>query len=337
MSNYFLNSNRLATLSEVEFLLFTVLKYEKGCHQIEVEQKCKEYSFNFLHSYENTLQFLEAISVIKIHNNIIFRNETLDFNSLLDKQELALFCLSKLLFLLTTLGQSKDVFNEHVIYREAEAIVIRSLKIPKQLTLLKYFLLNFRIVEVDEEDNKEYYVLDDFKFFFIKEWAKYFSEIKHNVNFYGKPKKLFVSFATKDDAYRAELKNHLNGMVRKEYITYWDGRMIPPSQKWDEKIKEQLDQSDAIVILLSADAIASNYINTVEFAKAKERADKGEAIIIPVLVRDCDFESSPYYQINLLPRNKKVKAISSWKNKDAAYVNVVKGIKMALGIEQSYS
>ena len=73
--------------------------------------------------------------------------------------------------------------------------------------------------------------------------------------------------------------------------------------QWDKIIKQELLDSDIILLLISSDFLASNYCYDIEIKKAIERHEKGEAKVIPIIVRPCDWKDLPFSKIQGLPKN----------------------------------
>lgn len=59
--------------------------------------------------------------------------------------------------------------------------------------------------------------------------------------------------------------------------------------------------------------------------RAMERHEAGEAIVIPVIVRPCDWRGTPFNKLNWLPN--KSDPVTGWGDLDAAWLNVETGIK----------
>jgi hypothetical protein len=55
------------------------------------------------------------------------------------------------------------------------------------------------------------------------------------------------------------------------------------------------------------------------------REKKGEAKVIPIVVRPCKWEKAPFGALQALPKD--AKAVTSWGNRDKAWTNVVEGIE----------
>ena len=71
--------------------------------------------------------------------------------------------------------------------------------------------------------------------------------------------RLFYSYCHKDEVLRKELEIRLKPMQRKGVITSWHDRLIEAGQEWRTQISRNLEQADIILLLVSADFIASDY------------------------------------------------------------------------------
>ena len=47
--------------------------------------------------------------------------------------------------------------------------------------------------------------------------------------------------------------------------------------------------------------MATDYIHDIEIKMALERHETGEAIVIPLILDPCDWESAPFAHLNALP------------------------------------
>ena len=142
------------------------------------------------------------------------------------------------------------------------------------------------------------------------------------------PLKLFISYSHTDEKYKDLLTTHLTSLKRQGVIKEWHDRMLVAGKEWDKSIKQELLDSDIILLLISADFLASNYCYDIEITKAMERHEQGEAIVIPIIVRPCDWIGLPFSKIQGLPKD--AKALSTWKDIDEGYLDIIKGIKNAI-------
>ncbi len=137
--------------------------------------------------------------------------------------------------------------------------------------------------------------------------------------------RLFYSYSHKDESLRNELETHLKLLQRQGMIETWHDRKIEAGDEWKRKIDENLERADIIMLLISADFIASDYCYEIEMKQALERHDKGEARVIAVIVRDCNWRIAPFAKLQALPKDGK--AVKKWPDKDSAWRNVAEGIE----------
>ncbi|MFP5402667.1 MAG: TIR domain-containing protein [Gammaproteobacteria bacterium] len=139
------------------------------------------------------------------------------------------------------------------------------------------------------------------------------------------PVDLFYSYAHEDEKLRDELDGHLALLRRKGVIRPWHDRGIVPGQQWDEAIDAQLTSADLILLLVSMDFLNSDYILGKELGTAIARAERGEASVVPVLLRAVDIEGAPFAKFQGLPTD--LRPVTSWPNRDEAWTDVAKGIR----------
>jgi tetratricopeptide (TPR) repeat protein len=147
---------------------------------------------------------------------------------------------------------------------------------------------------------------------------------------------VFISYAHEDRAYKDDLVKQLDILEQVGKISCWhDGELVAGDQ-WDAKIKEHLKSSSIILLLVSPDFTFSTYIRDVEMRKAIERHKAGEALVIPVLVRNTNaWEGLPFGELKLgslqaVPTDDEYTFISEWPNRDAAFEKVAAGIERAI-------
>ena len=138
-------------------------------------------------------------------------------------------------------------------------------------------------------------------------------------------RRLFYSYSHKDETLRNELDTHLKLMQRQGIIETWHDRRINPGDDFEKKIDENLEVADIILLLVSADFIASEYCYENEMKRALERYYNGEARVIPVIIRDVNWSKAPFGKLQALPKNGK--AVELWSNKDSAWRSVSEGIE----------
>lgn len=141
---------------------------------------------------------------------------------------------------------------------------------------------------------------------------------------------VFISYSHEDETYKNNLVKHLVALKRNNIIGTWDDRMIIAGEEWDEEIKKQLEAAKIILLLVSVDFLNSYYSNEVEIKRAIERHSQGEAIVIPIILRKCDWQgtSSSFSKLQALPKDGR--PVRSFPDEDEAFYSVVEGIKRAV-------
>lgn len=139
---------------------------------------------------------------------------------------------------------------------------------------------------------------------------------------------VFFSYTHKDEALRDELEAHLALMKRQNLIEGWHDRRIQAGDDVDDTIKKELEQADIILLLVSSDFIASNYCYSKEMARAMERHEAGQARVIPVILRSCDWHSAPFGKLLAAPKDGK--AVTTWPDRDVAFTDVAKQVRAAV-------
>ena len=137
--------------------------------------------------------------------------------------------------------------------------------------------------------------------------------------------KLFLSYSHQDEDLKNKLNTHLAPLRRNGKIAVWQDRQILAGTEWDAAIKQELAEADIILLLVSPDFIASDYIWKYEIAGAMERHERREATVIPIIVRPCDWHDMPFAKVQALPRN--AKPVTQYANQDEAWLDIAQGIR----------
>lgn len=144
----------------------------------------------------------------------------------------------------------------------------------------------------------------------------------------GVPAQLFFSYSHKDERLRKQLENHLSTLKREQLISEWHDQEITAGTRWRGAIDEHLKSAKVILLLVSADFLASDYCNDVELKQAMEQDRRGSARVIPVILRPCDWKTAIFAELQALPTGGK--PVIKWKPLDDAFLNIVEGIRKAL-------
>jgi hypothetical protein len=108
--------------------------------------------------------------------------------------------------------------------------------------------------------------------------------------------KVFLSYAQSDAGSARSLAERLS----RAGFEVWDpSRELVPGENWASKVGEALDDSDAMVVLLSPDSVDSQQVRReIEYALGSPRY---EARLIPVVVRPTDKVPWILQRLTLVP------------------------------------
>ena len=150
------------------------------------------------------------------------------------------------------------------------------------------------IVEKDDFIN-EYFVNDEkgntlmFSQYF-KEWIS-----KKYINLDNKKINIFITYSSKDRVLLYIMKERLNLYLRRkrdDYDIIWTDNEILTGEDWDEKIRKALAESNLGILLVSPEFLGSNYSMAEEFRIMLEKRKNEGYLIIPILLRECDFRNN---------------------------------------------
>jgi hypothetical protein len=139
---------------------------------------------------------------------------------------------------------------------------------------------------------------------------------------------VFLSYIKKDEPLLRKLEIHLSLLKRQRLISTWDNRQIVAGTDWAKEVDQRLEQASIILLLVSADFLASDYCYEREMQRALQRHEAGQARVIPIIIRPCDWKSAPFAHLQPLPTA--AKAVTTWSNPDEAWVDIAQGVRKAL-------
>ncbi|MDQ2886576.1 MAG: toll/interleukin-1 receptor domain-containing protein [Chloroflexota bacterium] len=139
---------------------------------------------------------------------------------------------------------------------------------------------------------------------------------------------VFISYAHKDEALLHDLKTHMSALERQGLIAAWHDRVIVAGSEWAGEIDARLEQASIILLLVSADFLASDYCSEVEMKRALVRHEAGQARVLPIVVRTVYWKDAPFARLQIMPTD--AKPITTWPDRDEAWTAVVIGIRQAI-------
>lgn len=139
---------------------------------------------------------------------------------------------------------------------------------------------------------------------------------------------LFCSYSHKDEEHKESLDNHLSALKRQGFVNFWHDRLISAGDQWEDAIDENLEEAEVILLLISADFLASEYCYGKEMNRALARHNLRESKVIPIIVRPVDWQQTPFAKLQVIPKDGR--AITLWDNQDEAWSLVAKEIRRSI-------
>ncbi|HAU5564081.1 TPA: toll/interleukin-1 receptor domain-containing protein [Serratia fonticola] len=135
---------------------------------------------------------------------------------------------------------------------------------------------------------------------------------------------LVFSYSHADEDLRNELEKHLMPFRRLGKINTWHDRRIEPGQEFGAEIDKYFAEADVVLLLISSDFIFSDYCYDVEMKNALKRHERGEAVVIPVILRDCIWHQLPFGK--LLAATVDGKPVTKFSTLDEGFTQVAAAV-----------
>ncbi|HET8845021.1 MAG TPA: toll/interleukin-1 receptor domain-containing protein [Ktedonobacteraceae bacterium] len=143
-----------------------------------------------------------------------------------------------------------------------------------------------------------------------------------------RPIKIFYCYAYEDKDRRDRIDKHLSVLRHLGYVVGWYDREIQAGTEWEREIEGNLSTAHIILLLVSADFVASDYCYGVEMKKALELHKTGQARVLPILLRPVDWQDAPFATLQMLPTG--AKPVTKWSDPEEALEDVAKGIRVVV-------
>ena len=139
---------------------------------------------------------------------------------------------------------------------------------------------------------------------------------------------ILCCYARKDQDLLENLKTHLMPLQRQGSITLWSDTNINAGDVWEKELHQHLDSAHIVLLLISADFIASDYAYSKEMTRALERHEQGDVRVIPIILRRTLWQNAPFAKLQVLPRD--AKPVVNWQDKDEAFYDIAEQISLVV-------
>src|SRR5712692_10397558 len=140
--------------------------------------------------------------------------------------------------------------------------------------------------------------------------------------------KIFLCSAREDGSLRKKLEKQLQTLQRYGLIdALWHSESIIAGTETAQEIGKHLSTAQVILLLISPYFMSSDDCYTI-MLRAMQRHERGEAHVIPIILRPVDWRGAPFGRLKVLPTNER--PVTTWSNLDEALYDVAAGIRKAI-------
>lgn len=133
--------------------------------------------------------------------------------------------------------------------------------------------------------------------------------------------KVFVSYAHEDSKYKNNLIKHCSLLVENEKIDIWTDDNIRAGNKFDDKIKEEIESCDISILLLSSTYWSKEYIKDTELPLIMKHEKSRNITVIPIIINgERKIKHTILKDRTLIPtENNQLKVIEEFENQEKAW------------------
>lgn len=139
------------------------------------------------------------------------------------------------------------------------------------------------------------------------------------------PLKVFISYSHLDRKMCKRFLVHLTPLKDEGLIAPWTDRLISAGADWASAIDANLNSANIVLLLVSPDFLASDYCKGVEMERALVRDQSGEARVVPVILKVCDWKTSRFAKLQATPADGK--PVGDWQSWDHGFDDVISTLR----------
>lgn len=144
---------------------------------------------------------------------------------------------------------------------------------------------------------------------------------------------IFCSYAHEDQLFAHQLKTHFAPLERLYPWMFWTDMEICAGEEWDRTIQKYLNTAQVILLLISPDFMASDYCYKKELKRAMERHERGEAHVIPIIIRPVvHWKKTRFGKLQALPDDGRPITDRYWPRHEDVLHHVVGKIAETIGL-----
>jgi hypothetical protein len=110
-------------------------------------------------------------------------------------------------------------------------------------------------------------------------------------------RRVFISYSHADRRWLERLQVHLRPLTRDSIADIWDDTRIKAGDTWRIEIRKALEAASVAVLLISADFLASDFVQSEELPALLKAAEERGLLILQVIVSPSRFERTKLGQL----------------------------------------
>lgn len=142
--------------------------------------------------------------------------------------------------------------------------------------------------------------------------------------------RVFISYARADRSWVDSFQVVLKGTLRSKLVRVWDNAQLGSGSAWREEIERQLKSTKVALLLVTNSFLASDFIKDVELKAILEAARGDGLVIVWVLVRQCDWQSSELEALNCANDTRRPLNSLNQADLDEAMLSIARQVRLAL-------
>ncbi|HEY4388972.1 MAG TPA: TIR domain-containing protein, partial [Ktedonobacteraceae bacterium] len=131
-----------------------------------------------------------------------------------------------------------------------------------------------------------------------------------------------------DEQLQKKLSIHLSLLRRQNWIADLVPQKLLAGERKEDAINIYLDTAEIILLLVSANFIASDYCYSQAMVRALQRKEENTARVIPIILKECDWQTAPFHALQSLPRD--ASSVAASKNTDETLKNIAMELRRVI-------
>jgi hypothetical protein len=144
---------------------------------------------------------------------------------------------------------------------------------------------------------------------------------------------VLMIYSEQDERLARRLNTHLTALVKSNQIGNLARRVIGTDPDWKSENSPAVDTAHLVLLLVSADFLASDYCDHPELRRIMERHEGGDTRVVPVILSPAMWRIFAFGNLQPLPRDGK--AVTLWDDVERALMSVAANVELICAEIQS--